>query len=98
SITFMNALLNSVGYYRDSITYKTHIDTVEDQKRAIVNFDVYPGKLVTLDSISYTLHDSMHQNPLRDTLQKLTDASLGKAVIKKGDPFSKPQISSEFDR
>src|SRR5437763_7509379 len=32
----MHALLNSLGYYRDSISYSIRIDTIEDQYRTTV--------------------------------------------------------------
>ncbi|MFL5789137.1 MAG: hypothetical protein ACJ748_13850, partial [Flavisolibacter sp.] len=86
----MHALLNSLGYYRDSISYSIRIDTIEDQYRTTVNFYVFPRILIKLDSIRYNIKN--------DTLEKITLESLNKSVIKKGDPFAKPQISLEFDR
>ncbi|RYG29200.1 MAG: hypothetical protein EOO01_38585, partial [Chitinophagaceae bacterium] len=91
SILFMRALLNSLGYFNDSIYY-THSVKYEqpDQYRTTVDFYVRPGKVVKLDSISYNLR---HTN-----LQFLTDSTKSQAVIKKGDPFAKAPISAEFDR
>lgn len=95
---FMQVLLNSLGYYRDSISYDTTMKIVDDQYRTTVNFNVVPGKLVRFDSVWYNLLDSITYTPQIGTLQKLTINSLGEAAIKKGDPFSKPLISSELDR
>jgi len=48
---YMRNMLHTLGYLRDSIYSSYKIDTVEDQYRTFVNFDVYPGKLFRLDSI-----------------------------------------------
>lgn len=91
SVLFMRALLNSLGYFHDSITYLATIDSsVKDQFRTTVAFNVKPGKQVLLDSISYTI-----QKP---ELQQLAESSMDKALIKKGDPFAKVNISNELGR
>jgi outer membrane protein assembly factor BamA len=90
SVIFMRALLNSLGYYRDTITYDTSLQISDDQFRTYVNFRVTPGKLIRIDSISYNMQ--------HDSLQKITEASLGESLLKKGQPFAKPLISAEFDR
>lgn len=94
SVQYMHALLNALGYYRDSINYTARIDTVPDnnrtQKRVTLNFTVFPGVVTRLDSISYTLGD--------DTLQQITAAEQKNTVLHKGDPFAKGPISTELDR
>ncbi len=94
SVIYMRALLNSLGYYRDTITYDTTLRLVPDeekiQQRVTVNFNVFPGKRTRLDSISYTLGN--------DTLQQLTLGARNGAVMKRGDPFAKALIGSELDR
>ncbi len=91
SVKYMGILLNALGYFKDSIDYKTKVDTVEkDQYRATINFNVTPGKVVRLDSISYNIKD-------RD-LQALTLANQKESLIKKGEPFAKATISVELDR
>lgn len=94
SVIYMRALLNSLGYYRDTITYDTTLRVVPDeartQKRTTINFDVHPGKLMRLDSISYTLGN--------DTLQQITADARNGTLLKKGDPFAKALIGSELDR
>jgi outer membrane protein assembly factor BamA len=91
SIIFMRSLLNSLGYFKDTITYKTVTDTVnKNQYRVTVNFRVKPGKVVKLDSISYNIKQS--------ELQSITLASLKNGYLKKGEPFSKSTISVELDR
>jgi outer membrane protein assembly factor BamA len=98
SSIYMSALLNSLGYYRDSISFKDTVKVVGDQYRTTVNFTVVPGKLIRLDSVWYDLTDSVPASPRIDTLQSITAASLGARFIHKGDPFSKPLISAELDR
>jgi outer membrane protein insertion porin family len=103
SIVFMKGFLTSLGYYRDSINYSTQIDTIGNQYRTTVNFNVVSAKLFKLDSISYNLlidtsDQSIIHSPARDTLQKLTNESLGQTFIKKGDPFSTPVLSQEINR
>lgn len=91
SVLFMRALLNSLGYFRDSIYYTATIDSsVNDQFRTTVEFTVKPGKQVILDSIRYNI-----QKP---ELQQLAISTLNKAFIKKGEPFAKIAISNELNR
>jgi outer membrane protein insertion porin family len=91
SIISMKALLKSLGYFTDSISFSDSIKIVdEDQYRTTINFNVVPGKQVTLDSINYNL-----RNP---ELQTITDAHLKEAFIKKGDPFATAPVSLELDR
>lgn len=94
SVIYMRALLNSLGYFRDTITYDTTLHTVEEtgapQQRVTLNFNVYPGILTRLDSISYALDD--------DTLQQITTAVQKSSVLHRRDPFAKALIGSELDR
>lgn len=99
SLTYMKALLNAEGYYRDTSHYTTYIDSVGDQYRTHVNFHVNPGKLFTLDSIAYNIgRDSIYNNPAIDSLEYLTRASLTQSFLRKGSPFSKSLLSAERDR
>ncbi len=91
SIQFMKALLISIGYFKDSITYTTAIDTVnEDQYRTTVNFIVKPGKIVRIDSFAYNFKQA--------ELQSLALENQAGSFVKKGDPFAKATISQELDR
>ena len=101
SVGYMQALLHSLGYYRDSITYRAEVDSVNTQYRTTVNFDVTPGTLFRVDSVAYTFRNDtimVVSQPTKDTLQQVVDAALAGALIKKGDAFAKPQIASERDR
>ncbi|MEO6612895.1 MAG: BamA/TamA family outer membrane protein [Chitinophagaceae bacterium] len=91
SVIYMRALLNALGYFRDTITYKAIIDTVsDDQFRTTVNFTVNPGKVVRIDSFSYNIKQA--------ELQSLAVANQGDALVRKGSPFAKAIISVELDR
>lgn len=98
SILFMRGMLHRLGYYRDSLHYSARIDTLGDQQRTTLDFTVMPGKIFTMDSIWYNLLDSVPYRPEIDTLQQLTIASLPDGLLKKGAPFSTPDISAELDR
>ncbi len=91
SVIFMRALLVSMGFFKDTITYTAVIDTVkQDQYRTTISFNVTPGKPVRLDSISYNIK--------QPELQNLAVASKKESLLKKGEPFAKSTISLELDR
>ena len=91
SVTYMKALLISLGYFKSDIQYNAKIDTVSaDQLQTTIHFDVTPGKVVTLDSLNYNLK---HKE-----LKQLTDKHISESYLHKGDPFAKATISTEFDR
>jgi outer membrane protein insertion porin family len=99
---FMDALLHSLGYYRDSIRYDAKVVQKGDQLRTTVRFFVDADKLFTIDSISVALNDTVLNSPRQsaalDTLQELTIRSLTTSEIKRGAPFAKPLLSNELDR
>ncbi|MGB3006934.1 MAG: hypothetical protein WBC06_10510, partial [Chitinophagaceae bacterium] len=91
SVVYMRALLSSLGYFRDSITYSAKVDTAKgDQYRTKITFNVTPGKVVHIDSFSYNLK--------QPELQKIAIDNEKDAFIKKGMPFAKANISAELDR
>jgi outer membrane protein insertion porin family len=96
---YMSALLNSLGYARDSIRHNIEIETVAEQKRVTVNFAVDPGKLIHLDSVWYSFNRKDTGTQLgNDTLQYLAEITKEQSLLKKGAAFSKPLIASERDR
>jgi outer membrane protein insertion porin family len=100
SVLFMRTLLVSLGYFYDSTSYRIKIDSTDAASGKFpttVTFDVAPGILTTLDSIKYTL-DTPLRNNNQVELQRLADANMKDAIIKKGDPFSKAPIATELDR
>jgi outer membrane protein insertion porin family len=99
SIIYLKALLNSAGYYHDTIIPQVRIDTVEDQYRTFIDFHVQPGRLTRLDSIWYGMNrDTVGARPGRDTLQQITLNARNESLLKKGEAFSKPVIAAERDR
>ncbi|TAG13141.1 MAG: hypothetical protein EAZ41_02800, partial [Sphingobacteriia bacterium] len=90
SINFMNAYLNSQGYYYSLLSNRYSIDTVKDQIRVYVSIQIDPGKNISIDTVTYDLTDT--------TLKKITLASVKNAVIEEGKPYSKQVISNELDR
>ena len=91
SVTYMKALLSSMGYFKDTITFDTAVNIVKgDQHRTTVSFNVKPGKVVRIDSFSYNIRQA--------ELQNIALVNQKDALVKKGDPFAKAPISSELDR
>lgn len=87
---FMNALLNSQGYFNAQISDSFSIDTVKDQQRVSVNFHVSTGKALRLDSVGYALTSP--------ELQELAMANRSNSLLKKNDPYSLNTVSAELDR
>ena len=105
SIQFMRALLNSQGYFRDSIGYTVRIDTAKSgqQLRTFLDFYVFPRTVTRLDSIAYRLNADTSQITSRqrqnlDTIQQITMDNMQGSLIKRGDPFSIYKLSTERDR
>ena len=91
SVVYMKALLNSMGYFKDSIIYDTAVNIAKgDQYQTTVTFTVKPGKTVPIDSFGYNIK--------QQELQTIALANQKDALVKKGDPFAKATISSELDR
>jgi len=96
--TFMTGYLNSQGYYNAKFTnldssykYAYKFDTVKDQVRTTVTFNIEPGKNIIIDSFYYNLQDSL--------LDSLSYSHIKNSFIKPGKtPFSKQVIASELDR
>ena len=90
SVSFMNAYLNSQGYYYAGFKDSVKIDSVKDQLRTTITMNINVGKNITIDSVSFGLDDS--------TLQNLTRQEEKNTLLKKGIPYTKQVISSELDR
>ncbi|HLX66569.1 MAG TPA: BamA/TamA family outer membrane protein, partial [Puia sp.] len=97
SIGFMVALLNASGYFtptikdtirRDTIRFSRHPEL--DQYRVRVDFRVWPGKQLTLDSIGYAL--------TTPELQALALQTRSQSLLRKGMPYSKQAMSDERER
>jgi len=97
SKVFMNAYLNSQGYYyatfKDTFTIKEpkrHNEKNKHQLRTTVTMNIDLGKNITIDSVSYTLTDSL--------LQSLAMQQFSNSLLKKGKPYTKQIIADELDR
>ncbi len=90
SINFMNAYLNSQGYYYALFSDTVKIDTVKDQLRTSITMNINAGKNITIDSVAFDMGDSL--------LQSLTLREQKATLLKKGAPYTKQAISSELDR
>ncbi len=96
SLANMNNLLHNNGYYRGNITANWKItDTVivknkPDQYRMKVTYNVVPGKIFRIDSISYSFKDTV--------LQRLAEENAGNSLLKKSDPFNRGLIDEELNR
>jgi outer membrane protein insertion porin family len=97
SVGFMVALLNASGYFtplikdtirRDTIRFHRHPD--RNQYRVRIDFRVFPGKQLTLDSVGYAL--------TTPELQALAMQSSSQSLLRKGMPYSKQVLSDELDR
>jgi outer membrane protein insertion porin family len=90
SIVFMNAMLNSNGYYapviHDTVIYKT----THGEQRVTVNFVVKPGKQMVFDSVGYSL-----ETP---ELEQITLNSRYQSLIKVGNPYSRQLLTNEINR
>ncbi|GAB4092091.1 BamA/TamA family outer membrane protein [Flaviaesturariibacter terrae] len=102
SIGYIDALMHSLGYYRDTAWYTADTVRKGDQLRTTLDFYVTPGKLTLIDSISIALNDTTLNSPRQaaalDSLQQITLRNQAASPIRKGAPFAKPLLSSELDR
>lgn len=90
SINFMNAYLNSQGYFYTNLKDSVAIDTVRTQIRVNVFMNITVGKNISIDSVSYSFSDS--------SLRSLVLAGTSESLLKKGKPYTKQVISDELDR
>jgi len=100
SIVYMNALLNSTGYYAPVIQDKVIIDTVhkgkvkkgvnKEEQRVTIHFLVKPGKQLLFDSIGFSL--------TTPELQKIALNSRDQSLIKVGAPYSRQLLTNEINR
>ncbi len=109
---FMNAFLNSQGYYYATIKDSIHIDSLIAkqrvggflskrvavlQLRTNIEFLIDVGKRIMIDSVGFAMLDTFHK-PVDSTMQQLTLLKAQNSFLKKGKPYSKQLISDELDR
>lgn len=96
SVANMNNLLHNNGYYRGNVTANWRIkDTVmaknkPDQYRMKVTYNVDPGRVFKIDSISYSFKDTV--------LQRLAIENAGNSLLKKSDHFNRQLVDDELNR
>ena len=90
SVLFMNALMNSLGYYQAQITWDSTLHIIGKQQRVTINFKIIPGKNLKMDSIGYALTDT--------ALQKLALENKKTSLLKKNQPYYQQVVSAELDR
>ena len=93
SITFMRAYLNAQGYYHTHFRDSFYIDTFNNQQRTTVVFNVDPGKVTIIDSLSYNLGtNNLQRIAEQERVQKNSLITPGKS------PFAKALIGNELER
>lgn len=99
SIRFMNAYLNSQGYYYADFPLPEPVkyDTVKNQLRTTVTMNIHLGKNITIDSVGYAIVDTNYK-PADSSLQRLAVNNSSNSYLKKGKPYTKQVISNELDR
>ncbi|HEY0680582.1 MAG TPA: BamA/TamA family outer membrane protein [Chitinophagaceae bacterium] len=87
---YMIALMNSLGYFSPVIRDTFTIDTVRDQQRVTVDFNVSPGKNLRFDSIDFAF--------ITPEWQQLALKYRSGSVLKKNAAYSKGVVAQELDR
>ena len=82
------AVLRNHGYFNGRVTYETI--TQKNPKEAKIQYTVIPGRLYTIDSISYVGY------PVE--ADSMIHATLDDAAIHKGDPFVVSNLETERQR
>jgi hypothetical protein len=90
---YMNGYLRSQGYYYGSFRDSTYFTKKDNQQRANLVMYVKTGKQTIIDSVSYSMQDSMLQ---KITLAKTTNKT--SFITPKKTPFSTQSITGELDR
>ena len=90
SVLFMNALMNSLGYYQARISWDTTLRRTGRQQRVTVDFTVTAGKKLKFDSVGFALSDS--------ALQQLVLENRQLSLLNKNQPYSQQVVSAELDR
>ncbi len=106
SVVFMNALMNSNGYYAPVIQHTVIYDTVhegkikkhgkkfkglsKEQQRVIIHFIVKPGKQLVFDSVGISL--------TTPELQQIAMNSRAQSFVDVGKPYSRAVLTNEINR
>ncbi|MCX6201955.1 MAG: BamA/TamA family outer membrane protein [Bacteroidetes bacterium] len=90
SISFMNAYLQTRGFYRASFKDSVRVDTVGDQLQTHIVLNITPGSKTLVNKVGYAIEDS--------SLQELTNKYNNESQLKKGSTYTKESISQDLDR
>ena len=90
SISFMNAFLQTRGFYRASFSDSVRVDTVGDQLQTHIVLRITPGSKTIVNKVGYAIEDS--------SLQTLTHQNNKESRLVKGSVYTKEAISQDLDR
>lgn len=88
----MRSSLTNIGYYNPVVNYG--LDTVNKkqglQKRVIINYNVFPGKRTTIDTLAYLFSQS--------DLERLARSTKNESQLKENKPVTKGGVQDETNR
>jgi len=90
SVSFMNAFLQTRGFYRASFSDTVRIDTVGDQLQTNIVLRITPGSKTLVSKVDYAIEDS--------SLQAITYQNSKESRLVKGSVYTKEAISQDLDR
>ena len=90
SISFMNAYLQTKGFYRASFSDSVRVDTVGDQLQTNIILHIETGSKTLINNVAYAIADS--------TLQQLTNQYRTQSLLVTGNTYTKESISQDLDR
>ena len=90
SISFMNAYLQTRGFYRASFSDSVRVDTVGDQLQTNIVLRITPGSKTLVSKVGYAIEDS--------SLQALTNQNNKESRLVKGSVYTKEAISQDLER
>ncbi|MBU6262921.1 MAG: BamA/TamA family outer membrane protein [Bacteroidetes bacterium] len=90
SISFMNAYLQTKGFYRASFADSVRVDTVGDQLQTNIILHIETGSKTLINNVAYAIADS--------TLQQLTNQHRKQSLLVTGNTYTKESISQDLDR
>jgi hypothetical protein len=90
SISFMNAFLQTRGFYRATFSDSVRVDTVGDQLQTNIVLRITPNSKTIVNNVGYAIEDS--------SLQTLTQQNNKESRLVKGSVYTKEAISQDLER
>lgn len=90
SISFMNAFLQTRGFYRATFSDSVRVDTVGNQLQTNIVLRITPGSKTIVNNVGYAIEDS--------SLQTLTQQNNKESRLVKGSVYTKEAISQDLER